>query len=89
MTGRGTTWTLTVWAGRACLQPPLPREGSLYNNLLYLGNRVDDGAWHHLDIDRVGGEGTIVLDGESNRFNIPGQPDKLQELTQQIDPSNL
>ncbi|XP_023324977.1 neurexin-1 [Eurytemora carolleeae] len=44
------------------------------------GNRLDDGKWHHLEIERRGGEGTILLDGEQHQFNIPGQPPPLQFL---------
>ena len=48
---------------------------------MFLGNRLDDGKWHHLEIERRGGEGTILLDGEQHQFNIPGQPTALKVKT--------
>lgn len=45
----------------------------------YSGNRVDDGRWHQLDLERRGAEGTISLDGEIHQINIPGQPTTLKE----------
>ena len=54
------------------------RNVYLNKYICVLGNRLDDGKWHHLEIERRGGEGTFLLDGEQHQFNIPGQPPPLQ-----------